>query len=547
MSLATNKPYDPFYNSTSTSNGIYPGTIKSPGISAPGISPSPSPSKAPSPGKAPSPSKAPTPSPDQNKQEECNPEDGPDTKITGKTVTPYDNQTSPLSTSTSTPPTPVPAPAPSDSIPFSGSSASTDFSDIVKAVFNITTVTILFWLVTVYVVYRLGIAIFAERPVGTESSGQLAYSRTIDIVLALVLFLAFFGSYYNLPKSEQNNIVGYTIEWTYQFLNDPWSVFILIWFTIVFFFLLYILRVPTAPDVKPVLVRFVEIHIWIFYALFAIIFFFKYVLNIPIVDLLLNNSFMRYLEDLPASGSPSPAPSSTPSSSSSSSWWSGLSEDWNKLVGNTPINPPAPTQSSTSNTSTNAPAPSKDATYDTTNDFFTSTTPAPAPTPSPAPSSTPCKDRKQVFNIGENKYTYKQAQQVCKAFDAQLATYDQIEGAYNAGAEWCNYGWSEGQMAFFPTQKSTYNRLAQNPNTANACGRPGINGGYMANPNIRFGVNCYGTKPEEPTGWVPSEIICPSSCAPSSSPGKVPEDPAMNYLRKNAKITSFNNDEWSRY
>jgi hypothetical protein len=197
MSLATNKPYDPFYNSTSTPKGISPGTIKSPGISAPGISPSPSPSKAPSPGKAPSPSKAPTPSPDQNKQEECNPEDGPDTKITGKTVTPYDNQTSPLSTSTSTPPTPVPAPAPapSDSIPFSGSSASTDFSDIVKAVFNITTVTILFWLVTVYVVYRLGIAIFAERPVGTESSGQLAYSRTIDIVLALVLFLAFFGSY----------------------------------------------------------------------------------------------------------------------------------------------------------------------------------------------------------------------------------------------------------------------------------------------------------------------------------------------------------------
>ena len=27
------------------------------------------------------------------------------------------------------------------------------------------------------------------------------------------------------------------------------------------------------------------------------------------------------------------------------------------------------------------------------------------------------------------------------------------------------------------------------------CGRPGINGGYMANPNLKFGVNCYGDKP----------------------------------------------------
>ena len=27
------------------------------------------------------------------------------------------------------------------------------------------------------------------------------------------------------------------------------------------------------------------------------------------------------------------------------------------------------------------------------------------------------------------------------------------------------------------------------------CGRPGINGGYIANPSIKFGVNCYGVKP----------------------------------------------------
>jgi hypothetical protein len=30
-----------------------------------------------------------------------------------------------------------------------------------------------------------------------------------------------------------------------------------------------------------------------------------------------------------------------------------------------------------------------------------------------------------------------------------------------------------------------------------ACGVPGVNGGYFDNPEIRFGVNCYGTKPSE--------------------------------------------------
>ena len=29
----------------------------------------------------------------------------------------------------------------------------------------------------------------------------------------------------------------------------------------------------------------------------------------------------------------------------------------------------------------------------------------------------------------------------------------------------------------------------------NDCGRPGINGGYIDNHNVKFGINCYGHKP----------------------------------------------------
>jgi hypothetical protein len=106
------------------------------------------------------------------------------------------------------------------------------------------------------------------------------------------------------------------------------------------------------------------------------------------------------------------------------------------------------------------------------------------------------KFKKQVFNIPGNYYTYDDAKALCSAYGADLANYSQLEQAYNAGAEWCNYGWSANQLALFPTQKKTYDTLQTIPGHENDCGRPGINGGYIANPNVKFGVNCYGYKPK---------------------------------------------------
>lgn len=115
--------------------------------------------------------------------------------------------------------------------------------------------------------------------------------------------------------------------------------------------------------------------------------------------------------------------------------------------------------------------------------------------PKPISNEHLVKNKKQVFNIPGNYYTYDNAKAVCAAFNAELATYDQIEKAYADGAEWCNYGWSADQLALFPTQKNTYDILKSKPGRENDCGRPGINGGYIANPNVQFGVNCYGVKP----------------------------------------------------
>lgn len=105
---------------------------------------------------------------------------------------------------------------------------------------------------------------------------------------------------------------------------------------------------------------------------------------------------------------------------------------------------------------------------------------------------------KQVFNVNRNVYKFSEAEPLCRAFGAELATYDQVKEAYEAGADWCNYGWVKGQMAVYPTQESTYNKLQHGPEADRmSCGMPGVNGGYFPNEDQRFGVNCYGTRPAE--------------------------------------------------
>lgn len=107
------------------------------------------------------------------------------------------------------------------------------------------------------------------------------------------------------------------------------------------------------------------------------------------------------------------------------------------------------------------------------------------------------KQKKEVFHLPDNVYTYNEAQKACKTYDSRLAKYEEIENAYNNGATWCSYGWSDNKQVLFPTQKEVYDTLQKVPGHENDCGRQGVNGGYIINPNVKYGANCYGTKPEQ--------------------------------------------------
>ena len=110
-------------------------------------------------------------------------------------------------------------------------------------------------------------------------------------------------------------------------------------------------------------------------------------------------------------------------------------------------------------------------------------------------AASPDAGTKQVFHIADNLFTYDDAEAVCRAYGADLATYDQMVDAYKKGANWCGYGWTKEQMALYPIQYSYWQKLQDSsPEEAGSCGVPGINGGFFENPNMQFGVNCYGSK-----------------------------------------------------
>ena len=153
--------------------------------------------------------------------------------------------------------------------------------------------------------------------------------------------------------------------------------------------------------------------------------------------------------------------------------------------------------------------------------------------------------KKQVFHISDNKYDYDNSKAICQAYGARLASYDELNSAYNEGADWCGFGWSEGQMALYPTQTEKWKSLQGIKGHEHDCGRPGINGGYIDNPNVRFGVNCYGYKPKitpEDAQTMMNTPLYPKTTA------DIEFDKKVDYWRSKLQdilVAPFNHNNWS--
>jgi hypothetical protein len=77
-----------------------------------------------------------------------------------------------------------------------------------------------------------------------------------------------------------------------------------------------------------------------------------------------------------------------------------------------------------------------------------------------------------------------------------------------------------------------------------------VNGGYMENPYIRFGVNCYGKKPA-PTDRDKLEMEANKEINIPKTPEELEIDKKVAYWKENAakllNLNSFNYNKWSEY
>ena len=126
----------------------------------------------------------------------------------------------------------------------------------------------------------------------------------------------------------------------------------------------------------------------------------------------------------------------------------------------------------------------------------------------------------------QGRFDYSMAKSVCKAYDATLASLSQIKQAYDKGAEWCDYGWSEDGMVLYPTQEESWKEYQKEKK--DKCGIPGINGGYNLRKGQRLGVNCYGVKPSG---------MMPLYASPVENKPNLP---------KQGTISPFNYKAWSQ-
>lgn len=153
----------------------------------------------------------------------------------------------------------------------------------------------------------------------------------------------------------------------------------------------------------------------------------------------------------------------------------------------------------------------------------------------------------EVFQVSNNLFTYDSAQEVCKAYDGRLATYQDMDNAYKSGADWCTYGWAQDQYVFFPTQQQKYDKLRKIPGHENDCGHPGVNGGYVKDKTKLFGATCYGIKPDATDDELLLMKVMPTDPVTESDKSMEEKLSYWKANKSNLLLFPFNGDKWHSY
>lgn len=378
-----------------------------------------------------------------------------------------------MSSTTTTPPvnaTTTSTPATSTSTPATTASATTTAAATTKPATpsaiddnyynNKTMMMTIAFLGIYFAVYAISGMIFKKDDPSYNSN----MGGTVDLFVLMVVIILAIVYYVSLSNTDKNSFFDDLKKGLRDYFNNAYSILEVTVFIVVFQLGVYLLKIPMSTSLFDF-----KAFIWLF--LLIAVQFFKYVLDVRIVDHIYNMDLFEKKVEIQ------------------------IEED-----------PDVPEE-------TEGP-------------------------------------KNEVFNISNNLFTFDDAQKVCKSFDARLATYDEIEDAYEHGAEWSTYGWSKDQHAYFPTQKDTWAKLQEVKGHEHDLGRPGVNGGYFKNPKIRFGVNCFGVKPAMTHSEKLRMDARKEQVYPKSKEDELLDKKVKFFQKHKDKlliINGYNTDKWSRH
>jgi hypothetical protein len=350
-----------------------------------------------------------------------------------------------------------------------------DLNSLYNTVFNKYTVVLLIWFLALhFTCYWLLKYFFSENIENLDYQAKL--SRFLDIAILVFLTMFLTASYYSTHQKDKEIILENIAYRTKEYITDKDSIYATVVFILFLYCIIYLFRIPMNSQTKPYFIMITEYTAW--FLLLVIIFtkFFNDVFNFSMID-----TIYTFFD------------------------WSGMPDDSSDSdTKNSKVESLAQTDATNSQTTTAEPSATRESFANAASsirEYFeninTTQTSVPLSEIKKLDDYAVKTNEAEVFNV-TGGFSYDDAQLVCAAYSSKLATYDQIEESYNKGGEWCNYGWSEGQHAYFPTQKDTWKKLqmSSDENLRQSCGRPGVNGGYLKDVNTKIGINCFGKRPE---------------------------------------------------
>lgn len=163
------------------------------------------------------------------------------------------------------------------------------------------------------------------------------------------------------------------------------------------------------------------------------------------------------------------------------------------------------------------------------------------------------KKSKEVFLI-YNKVNYLQAKELCKLYSGRLATKEDLEEAFKEGANWCTWGWLEGEKIGYPVQEKFWSFIEKKHK--GHCGpTAGLNIIENVEPTKLYSVTCYGKKPPKSKNDTDLELVLNEITADDSlqaeierckqSKKEAEQKKWIDEEKKKIRIVTFNDSQWS--